>query len=1082
MNILIDNKKVRLGDFLLDSVQKWAKISVMSSYFTIFAYDKLKLLLDNVSEFRFLYLEPTFTKKKEQAKEFYIEKTDREKQLWWNEFEIKLRNELKQNMIAKECAQWIKAKAKFKSIKKSSLTDAKIIHIINNDQEWFVQWTFDFTTSGLWFSNSNKLEFNVYSDEKSSTDESLQLFDKIWNDEELTESVQEDVINYIQYIYKENSPEFIYYMTLYNLFKSHLDEISEDNIIKTRTNIKETLVWNKLYKFQRDWVLWIVNKLENYGGCILADSVWLGKTFEALAVIKYYELRNYRVLVLCPKKLRDNWLMYRQNDKRNILSADRFAYDVLNHTDLSRYKWYSWDINLEMINWWNYDLIVIDESHNFRNNDSRNNKITRYTRLMDDIIKNWVKTKVLMLSATPINNRMNDLKNQVAFITEWNDFALQNVWIDNISLTLKKAQTIFNSWMNNAQGERNVDSLMLLFNMDYFKLLDTLTIARSRKHIEKYYKIEDIWKFPERLKPINIKSDIDSSNVFPTLSEINKKIKKLNLSVYALLEYVRLDKKSEYEKKYNVCVRWGQSVFKQSDREKSLINLMRVNILKRLESSVYSYNITLWKILSKIDYILNKIQTFEEKSINWEYSIDLEEDSIFSEEDEDLVWDKVKVSLDDMDLMRWKNDLNEDKLLLQELINQAKNVKPENDLKLQKLKDIIYNKVQNPINNYNKKIVVFSSFSDTCNYLYEKISPLLKTQFNIESAMITWSWYNKVTTNLIANEFNSVLIHFSPISKEKSKIYPNQPLEIDILFATDCISEWQNLQDCDYLINYDIHWNPVRIIQRFGRIDRIGSINDRIQLVNFWPNMELDEYIKLEARVRWRMILLDTSATWEDNIIEYDESKEMNDLYYRKQQLEQIQNNVVDMEELSWWISITDLTMNDFKMDLSEYMKTNKDELEKSQTWIYAITKLDWSNLEWVNPWVIYVLKQLSKSQVKPDETNPLSPYYIVYIENDWTVKYSFLQAKTTLDIFKKLSSWFDEVIYDLVNLFNKETNDWKNMKVYSNLLEQVIGSIVWEKKEKEINSIFSLWTSTLADTKIPWLEDFELISFLIIK
>lgn len=424
MNLIIDNKKQKLWDFLLQEISTWWKISIIASYFTIFAYDKLKENLKNIEEFRFLFLEPTFTKQKEESKEFYIEKLNREKQIAWNEYEIKLRNELTQNNIAKECAEWIKKKAKFKSIKKNDYTDAKIIYIKNTTKESIIQWTFDFTSSWLWFSNSKKVDLNMYSTDENTTKELLNWFDEIWNNQDLTEEVQEQVIKHIQYIYKENSPELVYYTTLYNVFKDYLEEISEDNIIKTKTNIKESIVWNKLYKFQRDWVMWVINKLENFGGCILADSVWLWKTFEALAVIKYYELRNYRVLVLTPKKLRDNWLMYRQNDKRNILSSDRFAYDILNHTDLSRYNWYSGDINLEMINWWNYDLVVIDESHNFRNNDSRKDRITRYQRLMKDIIKSWVKTKVLMLSATPINNKMNDLKNQISFITEWEENAL----------------------------------------------------------------------------------------------------------------------------------------------------------------------------------------------------------------------------------------------------------------------------------------------------------------------------------------------------------------------------------------------------------------------------------------------------------------------------------------------------------------------------------------------------------------------------------------------------------------------------------------------------------------------------------
>lgn len=1085
MDSIIDNKKQKVWDVLSKNITKWSKISIISSYFTIFAYNKLKEELKGIEEFRFLFLEPTFTKQKEETREFYIEKLSREKQISWNEFEIKLRNELNQNAIAKECADWIKDKAKFKSIKKSWYSNNwKAIHIKNSVEDSVIQWTLDFTSSGLGYSNSNRLELNMYSNSPSATKELLSWFDNIWNNSEITEDVKDEVLNNIQYIYKENSPEFLYYVTLYNLFKDYLEDISEENIIKTRTNFKETAVWNKLYKFQKDWVMWSIDKLEKHNGCILADSVWLWKTFEALAVIKYYELRNDRVLVLAPKKLRDNWTLYRNNDKRNILASDRFGYDVLNHTDLSRDKWISWDINLETINWWNYDLVVIDESHNFRNNDQRKNKVTRYQKLMNDIIKSWVKTKVLMLSATPINNRMNDLKNQIGFITEWNDWALGDVWIDNISSTLKNAQTTFNTWMKLNDTERTLDNLLSSFNIDYFKLLDTLTIARSRKHIEKYYDIKEIWKFPTRLKPINVKSDVDLESEFPSLSEINKNIKRLNLSVYSLLEYVRFDKKKEYEDKYNISVRGGQSVFKQSDREKSLINLMRVNILKRLESSVYSFEITLSNVLKQITATLERIYEFETTHSNNNYKFNIN-DSDLLDEDEEIerltIWNKVQVKLEDMDLLRWKSDLDDDKSILDEMIYEARNITVDRDSKLNDLKNLIKNKIENPINNNNNKFLIFSSFADTAKYLYENISKFVKEEYSIETALVTGAWNNKITTKKISNDLGSILINFSPISKEKDKIYPNIKENIDILIATDCISEWQNLQDCDYLINYDIHWNPVRIIQRFWRIDRIWSKNDVIQLVNFWPNVELDEYINLENRVRGRMVLLDTSATWEDNVIDTDSSKEMNDLQYRKRQLEQIQNEVVDIEDLSNWVTITDLTMNDFKMDLSDYIKENKEELEKSSTWIYALTHTI-KNLEWVEPGIILTLKQLNLSNIKSTEHNALHPFYIVYIKENGETNYTYLQAKKSLDIFKKLCTWKKEVAYDLVKMFNKETKNWKNMSYYSEKLEQVINDIVWNKKEKEIESIFSLWESSLADNKISWLDDFELISFLIIK
>ncbi len=652
----------------------------------------------------------------------------------------------------------------------------------------------------------------------------------------------------MQLIYKENTPEFIYFVTLYNIFKDYLGEITEDNIVKTKIGFKETEVWNKLYKFQKDGVIGAIDKIEKHGGCIIADSVGLGKTFSALAVIKYYELRNHRVLVLAPKKLRENWTIYTLNDKRNILLKDRFNYDVLNHTDLSRETGYSGEINLETINWSNYDLVVIDESHNFRNNNARNEKVTRYSKLLNDVIRSGAETKILMLSATPVNNRMTDLKNQINFITEGIDNAFDSEGIPSVELTLRKAQLVFNKWTELEESERTLDTFMEMMDMDYFKLLDTVTIARSRKHIEKYYDVAEIGKFPKRLKPINIKSNIDEMNEFPSLEHVNKVIRNLNLSTYAPLKYVLPEKRVEYDKKYDTAVKGGQSVFRQVDREQSLVNLMRVNILKRMESSINSFGITMAKLLKQIDYTLDKI---EKNQMHFDSSLNIADIEIDDDRLEDsLIGNKVKVLIQDMDLIKWKQDLEDDKKKLEELIYEAAKVVKNRDAKLNSLKEKIIDKINNPLNEGNKKIIIFSAFADTANYLYESLSPWIKDEFKLHTALVTGSGDNKCTLNGVnKKDLNAVLTNFSPKSKEREKIFPDMKEEIDILIATDCISEGQNLQDCDYLINYDIHWNPVRIIQRFGRIDRLGSKNNSIQLVNFWPNMELDEYITLRLEL-----------------------------------------------------------------------------------------------------------------------------------------------------------------------------------------------------------------------------------------
>ncbi len=870
-------------------------------------------------------------------------------------------------------------------------------------------------------------------------------------------------------------------MTLYNIFSEYLDELTEERIIRSGTGFKDTIIWNKLYRFQKDGVMGAIDKIEKYNGCIIADSVGLGKTFTALAVIKYYEARNDRVLVLVPKKLRENWTIYTRNDKLNIFEKDRFRYDVLNHTDLTRYTGKSGDINLETINWQNYDLVVIDESHNFRNNQAAKDRVTRYQRLMNDIIKSGVKTKVLMLSATPVNNRMNDIKNQIFFITEGKDKAFADLGLNSVELVLRKAQAVFNKWSKLQDKERTTDIFVEMMDVDYFKLLDTVTIARSRKHIEKYYNMEEIGKFPTRRKPKNFYADIDLHKEFPPLKTINKTIKKLQLAVYSPLAYILPEHKVKYSKRYDISIASGQSVFKQTDRENQLVNLMRVNLLKRMESSIHSFALTVAKILGQVDHALNSIGN---KQFDYDPDVDISEIDFDNENQyDDLMFgNKVKVLLQDMDLIKWEQDLRDDKYKLEELLSEAKRVIPPLDAKLAILREIIGEKIKNPINSGNKKLLIFTAFADTANYLYDNLAKWVGDEFALHSAIVTGSDVNKSTLKALRRkDLSSILTSFSPRSKERDKIYPEMTEEIDILIGTDCISEGQNLQDCDFVINYDIHWNPVRIIQRFGRVDRIGSINDEVQLVNFWPNMELDEYINLENRVKGRMIVLDISATGEENIIEFDETKEMNDLEYRKKQFVKLKEEVVDLEDIAGGISITDLTFNDFKIDLMEYMKHSRKKLEQTPFGMYAITTPDESLKDIIKPGIIFTLKQI-KGYEQTKEQNSLFPYYMVYIADDGEVKYSYLHVKKLLDFYKKLCSGTKEVVYDLVKDFNEQTEDGRNMKKYSALLEKTIENIIGKKEEMGVASLFSKGGTSLQKSLFSGLEEFEMVTFLIIK
>ena len=1052
-------------------IKKGSKVSTISAYFTMYAYSALKKELDKIDEMRFIFTTPSFSKNKDkEAREYEIVNNN----IFGNEFELKLRNEMTQSAVAKDCAKWLKDKVEIKSFKEPNVAQPRMIHVHNKSEEDIViNGSVDFTTDGLGITGSNRADFNNFMAGEEFTDSQLLSFDTLWNNEMVLTDVKDKLLKQMEVMYEENSGEFIYFKSLYHIFYNYLDELDEDNIVKKGNKLKETKIWNTLYQFQQDAVIGAIDKIEKYNGCILADSVGLGKTFTALAIIQYYELRNDRVLVLVPKKLRENWTIYTLNDKRNIFAEDRFRYDVLNHTDLSRERGFSGNIDLKTINWENYDLVVIDESHNFRNNPAVKDRVTRYQRLMNDVIKQGHKTKLLMLSATPVNNKMNDIKNQIAFITEDKDNALEEIGISSINHTLKNAQAIFNQWSKLDDNTRTGEKFVDMMDLDYFKLLDTLTIARSRKHIEKYYDLAEIGEFPNRLDPINESSDIDIKKEFPTLNEINNEIERLNLSVFSPFLYILPQKREDYAKKYDIAIGEGKSVFKQTDREKSLIQLMRINLLKRMESSIHSFKLTIEKLLFKINKTLEKIDNISEYNEDIDISlIDPEED----EYDELMFGKKTKVLLQDMDLIKWKQDLKLDKEKLEFLFTQAKEVDCLRDEKLADLKKVISNKIENPINENNKKILIFTAFADTAKYLYENISQWIFDNYGLYTALVTGSGDNKTNLKTVRNtDIDEILTSFSPISKNRNIINPEMTEEIDILIGTDCISEGQNLQDCDYLVNYDIHWNPVRIIQRFGRVDRIGSKNKDIQLVNFWPNIELDEYINLKGRVENRMVMVDVSATGEENII-VNNDKVMNDLEYRKNQLEKLKDQVIDLEDVSDAISITDLTFNDFKIELMEYMKEHRKELDNAPFGIYSIVPA-----EECEPGAIFLLRQVKGVKESKDK-NALTPYYLVYISEDEEVKLNYIQSKKILDYYQKLCSGKKEVFRNLVESFDRETDNGRQMDKYSQLLKESIENIIGKKQETGVRSLFTKGGTSPVKNNIEGLEEFELISFLILK
>jgi hypothetical protein len=985
------------------------------------------------------------------------------------------RNRLQTRWLALQCAQWVGDKVELRRALGNVPQGAVVLSNSQAKPEQVVLGSFAFSTDGLGLTPGNPLSLIQASESADEASQLARWFDQQWTALRAQPDARAALIQALQAIGEHRDPFTLYTLILHHLFRDSGDEMDEERIVKSATGIRNTVVWKKLFKFQRDGVVGAIDKLNRFGGCIIADSVGLGKTFEALAIIKYHELRNDRVLVLAPKRLRDNWTLYKANDKRNVLAADRLNYDVLNHTDLSRDGGFSGDIDLSNVNWGNYDLVVIDESHNFRNKTAHKGKESRYDRLMRKIIQEGVKTRVLMLSATPVNNRLADLRNQIAFVTEGDDTALAEHGIGSIEATTRKAQTQFNRWLEMVEAEKTPARLVEMLGFDYFTLLDHLTIARSRRHIEKYYGTTETGRFPERLPPINIKADVDLAGEFRAIRDINTEIRRLTLASYAPLRYVLPHKQAAYDAKYSTQIRGGESFFRQADREESLIHLLRVNVLKRMESAVSSFTLTVQRQLEDVETTLSHIEAHAEGIEEIDIAdVDIEDPAFEAL----LVGRKVKVLLGDVDLIRWKQDLLEDRDRLATLLTAAKQVGAARDAKLTALRNMLENKCRNPINAGNRKVIVFTAFADTAQYLYTQLAPWAKGTLGIESALVTGSGRNQTTIPALRKDLASILTTFSPRSKERPAELAHEG-ELDLLVATDCISEGQNLQDCDWLINYDIHWNPVRIIQRFGRIDRIGSPNEQIQLVNFWPNMALDEYINLEQRVSGRMVLLDVSATGEENLIEQQSGNPMNDLEYRRKQLLKLQDTVIDLEDLSTGVSITDLTLTDFRIDLAQYLKAHPGKLDSQPLGTYAVTTSTDADIP---PGVIFCLRAEGPAAHKAKESDyPLAPHYLVHVGDDGAVLLPFTQAKRILDRLKRLALGRELPDADACARLDKATRHGEDMRHAQKLLAASVASVVGKNEERAVASLFSPGGTHAIKGEFAGSNDFEVLAFLIV-
>ena len=1071
-----DNLNSKVVDDLKITLKRSSKVSIAAASFSIYAYEALKEELETIDELRFIFTSPTFHKERasKEKREFFIPKLSRERSLFGSDFEVKLRNQLSQKAIARECADWICRKACFKTNVSTGVLTG-FMNIASENAKYTYMPFNEFTTTELGCERGNNMCPTSMRMPSPFADEYIRNFNELWNNAENFKDVTETIIDNISTVYKENAPDFIYFVTLYNIFNEFLEDISEDVLPNEATGFKNSVIWNKLYNFQKDACLAIINKLEKYNGCILADSVGLGKTFTALSVIKYYENRNKTVLVLCPKKLNDNWITYRSNYINNPIAADRLRYDVLFHSDLSRRGGSSNGLNLDHINWGNYDLVVIDESHNFRNGgkistdeNDENPRENRYLQLMNKVIRSGVKTKVLMLSATPVNNRFNDLKNQLELAYEGQHENINDLLNteSSIETIFNRAQKAYNAWSKLPKEERTTQRLLDSLSFDFFEVLDSVTIARSRKHIEQYYDTADIGKFPTRLAPKSYSPNLTDINDAINYNEIFEELNRLNLCIYRPSSYILPSKIHKYIDTDDEAEFGGHSV---SGREIGISRLMSTNLLKRLESSVNSFRLTLSRIESLISNTIAKIDAGEASVDDYEI-----EDLDIDDSEATVGGKKSKILISDMDTLSWKRDLTADLEVLTLLRLMLSDITPEHDTKLQTLKEVIYNKIDNPFNGRNKKVIIFTAFSDTAEYLYNNLAEQILREKGLHTAMITGDIESRSTLRIKRKmDFNALLTLFSPMSKEKAAIFPEVKEEIDVLIATDCISEGQNLQDCDYLINYDIHWNPVRIIQRFGRIDRIGSKNDTIQLVNFWPDMTLDDYINLKGRVEARMKISVMTATGDDNLLSPEEK---GDLEYRREQLERLQKEVVDIEEMNTGVSIMDLGLNEFRLDLLEYMKTH-DDVEHTPYGLHAVV----GTTEDCPKGVVYVLKNRSNS-VNIDQKNRLHPFYMVYLRDDGEVFINHLQPKELLDRVRYMCRGKVEPIAELCRSFNKETKDGYNMKHYSDLLGDAINSIISVKEQSDIDLLLSGFQGELFTKEIKGLDDFELICFLVIK
>ncbi len=1093
-NAIVDNRARTVGKFLGARLRADATLSVVSAYFTIYAYGDLRTELEGLRRLRFLYGQPEGAASVDPA-----EGEDKAYRLT-RDGALELRRALTQKPLARACAQWIKEKVEVRTVRKANFLYGKLYCVENADGDTAaLAGSSNFTRGGLGFGANPNIELNIEVRDGADRARLLEWFDALWCDEQLTRDAKEQVLAALERLGKDYSPEFLYYKTLFHVLKDRIDERGQRDGLVQDVQLHDTAVWQALYRFQRDGAVSAINRLLDHNGCILADSVGLGKTWTALAVAKFFEMRNERVLVLCPKKLKENWVRYTSwaGYDNNPLVEDRFGYTVLAHTDLSRYHGKSDAIDLAKFNWSAFDLIVIDESHNFRN-EGRDRKDeagrvvrrSRYNRLLEEVLRGGVHTKVLMLSATPVNTGLRDLRNQIYLMTEKRQDAFrESLGIGSVQSLFGVAQKAFQKWENDckATGHRDKTQLLEQLGADFLALLDAVSIARSRDHVRRFYpEVETrIGGFPERAKPVNLHPPTDSAGEL-SYDALHGRISDFRLAVYMPSQYVRDTSALDAEKE--------RLHFDQRDRERWLIGMMRVNLLKRLESSVHSFTRTMERIVAKMDALDERIDAWIEKPGNQQINLlaSDDEDDRGDEEDEEFTLGRGRrYRLADLDLQAWKEDLKADRRSFGTILRQVVRVDVARDAKLAELKRTLADKVaEAPADKdgrANRKALVFTTFSDTAHYLYRNVAEWARAELGVHVGLVTGSGDNRATIG--SPSFAGILARFAPVAQ----LIPRPAEEIDILIATDCLSEGQNLQDCDLVVNYDVHWNPVRLMQRFGRIDRIGSRNHQVAMANFWPTGDLDRYLDLKNRVEARMALVDAAATGTDDPLAPKtngaEEAVRHELSFRDRQLRRLREESLDLEEVEDGISMSDFTLDDFLVDLLNYLQENREALESAPFGIQAVVppvpgggagESGEAAPARVRPGAIFCLKQKDGERRTP---NRLQPYFLAYVRDDGSVRYAFKQAKQTLTLFSALARGRAEALTELASAFDRETRHGRDVAKYDRMIRACIRSVESTYRQAEIGSFVGRReTSLAARSRRPAAgADFELVTWLVI-